>query len=128
MAIARGTFEVDLEPAPTFEEAPAVGRMLIRKRFEGPLAATSRGQMLAVHAAVKGSAAYVALEVVEGTVDGREGTFALAHLGTMQAGDGALTVTVVPDSGTGGLEGVTGTMTIDIEDGVHHYVFDYALP
>ena len=128
MATATGTFEVDLEPAAAFEEAPAVGRMLIRKRFAGPLTATSRGQMLAVHAAVKGSAAYVALEVVEGSLDGRQGSFALAHLGTMRAGDGALTVTVVPDSGTGSLEGVTGTMTIDIKDGVHHYAFDYALP
>ena len=128
MANASGTFEVELEPAPAFDEAPAMGRMLIRKRFAGPLVATSRGQMLALHTEVKGSAGYVALEVVEGTLDEREGTFALAHLGTMQRGEGELTVTVVPDSGTGALAGISGTMNIDVKDGVHHYAFDYALP
>jgi len=127
MATVSGTFEVEMEPAPAFDEAPSVGRMLLRKRFAGPLTGTSRGQMLAVHTDVEGSAAYVALEVIEGTLDDREGTFTFAHLGTMSRGEPGLTVTVVPDSGTGALAGLTGTMTIDVREGVHHYRFDYAL-
>ncbi len=126
---ARGKFDVKLLPqAPDPTVGDAVGRMLLDKRFHGPLDATSVGQMLAIGGTVKGSAAYVAMERVTGTLDGRSGSFALQHRGVMNRGVPELLVTVVPDSGTGELEGLTGTMTIDITGGEHFYGFEYSLP
>jgi len=126
---ASGTFEVKLSPqAPgEGESGVGIGRMLIDKRFAGDLEGTSRGQMLAAMSGVAGSAGYVAMEQVTGTLAGRSGTFVLQHSGTMTRGAQQLTVSVVPDSGTGELEGLNGTMQIIIDEGRHSYVFDYAL-
>lgn len=103
METARGTFQVKLTPLADADEdgLGAFGRMAIDKTFEGDLAGTSRGQMLAERTPVEGSAGYVALERVQGTVGGRTGEFVLQHRGSMRRGDGELSVTVVPDSGTG---------------------------
>lgn len=124
-ARATGTFQVQLAPQ---ETAAPVGRLSIDKQFSGDLQGTSKGEMLAFRSAVEGSAGYVALEQVSGTLAGRTGTFVLQHSGTMDRGAPALSVTVVPDSGTGGLEGITGRMNIIIEGGRHSYEFDYTLP
>ena len=125
---ASGTFEVKLSPQVDGEEGGAsLGRLLIDKRFSGDLEATSRGQMLAFRSGVEGSAGYVALEQVEGTLAGRAGGFVLQHSGTMERGAQQLSVTVVPDSGTGELEGLSGRMRIDIAEGRHAYEFDYTL-
>lgn len=126
---ASGPFEVKLSPqAPGDPSAsPAVGRMLIDKTFRGDLQATSKGQMLAAQTAVEGSAGYVAMEQVSGTLHGRSGTFVLQHGGTMTRGAPQLSITVVPDSGTGDLAGLAGSMTIDIADGKHSYRFEYTL-
>ena len=126
---ANGTFEVKMSPqAPDEgESGVGIGRMLLDKRFAGDLEGTSRGQMLAAMTGVSGSAGYVAMEQVTGTLAGRSGTFVLQHSGTMTRGTPGLTVSVVPDSGTGGLEGLTGRMQIVVEEGRHSYVFDYAL-
>ncbi|MFL6286708.1 MAG: DUF3224 domain-containing protein [Pyrinomonadaceae bacterium] len=127
---ASGTFEVRMSPQAPDEGAEGVvgiSRMLIDKRFEGDLEGTSRGQMLAAGTGVAGSAGYVAIEQVTGKLGGRDGTFVLQHSGTMERGVGRLTVSVVPDSGRGELEGLSGTMEIVIEEGQHSYVFDYAL-
>jgi len=125
---ASGSFDVKLAPLTGDMAAdPGLGRMSIDKQFHGDLDALSRGQMLMVQAEVKGSAGYVALEKVIGTLQGHKGTFVLQHSGTMTRGVGQLLVTVVPDSGTGELKGLTGKMTIDIRDGQHFYSFDYIL-
>jgi flagellar basal body rod protein FlgG len=125
---ASGTFEVKLNPQTDDQVGdPTVGRMSIEKQFNGDLEGTSRGQMLAAMTEVKGSAGYVALERVNGTLDGRSGTFALQHSGTMTRGEGQLVITVVPDSGTGGLAGLSGTMSINIVEGKHFYEFEYTL-
>ena len=121
-----GTFDVKLTPLDM--EGELMGRMRLDKQFHGPLEATSLGQMVSVGTAVKGSAAYSAIERVTGTLEGRAGTFVLQHTGVMNRGNGSLTITVVPDSGTGALAGLTGTMTITIENKQHFYGFDYALP
>lgn len=121
----RGTFDVKLTPQP--DDSP-VGRMSLDKRFHGELDAASVGQMLAIRSAVEGSAGYVAMEHVTGTLQGRAGSFALQHSGTMNRGAPSLSVTVVPDSGTGDLVGLTGKMNIVITDGKHFYEFDYKLP
>lgn len=127
---ASGPFDVKLTPMPpdAGAEASAIGRMTLDKQFHGDLAATSKGQMLAVRTPVDGSAGYVAMERVTGTLHGRTGTFALQHSGTMTRGAQQLTLTVVPDSGTGQLEGLSGSMRIIITEGKHSYEFDYALP
>lgn len=127
---AKGTFEVKVTPAPSEEktEGNAIGRMYLDKQFHGDLEATSHGQMLAVYGSVKGSGAYVAIELVSGNLDGRKGSFALQHNGTMTAGNPQMSVTVVPDSGTEDLTGIAGSMTIKIEGGKHFYEFDYSLP
>jgi flagellar basal body rod protein FlgG len=122
---ASGSFEVKLTPQPPGESP--IGRMTINKQFHGELAATSRGEMLMAGTAVKGSAGYVAIETVTGSLHGREGSFALQHNGTMTRGAPQLSVTVVPDSGTGQLTGLSGTMTIKITEGKHFYEFDYEL-
>lgn len=127
---ATGTFDVKLMPQPADDksESAPVGRMSIDKQFHGDLEGTSKGQMLAITTDVKGSAGYVAMERVTGTLRGHSGTFALQHSGTMTRGTPQLTITVVPDSGTGQLTGLTGSMTIKIADGKHSYEFDYTLP
>lgn len=106
---------------------PTVGRMSIDKQFHGDLEATSKGQMLAVQGEVKGSAGYVAMERVTGALASRQGAFALQHTGTMDRGVPGLSVTVVPDSGTGELAGLSGRMNIIIADGKHSYEFEYTL-
>jgi len=130
MAQIRGTFDVKLSPQPADDTVgdPSIGRMAIDKQFHGDLEGTSKGQMLAAGTDVKSSAGYVALERVHGTLEGRKGTFALQHSGTMARGEGQLTIAVVPDSGTGDLAGLAGRMTIEIADGKHFYLFDYTLP
>ena len=124
---AAGPFEVKLTPQPPGEDA-VLGRLALNKDFHGDLEATSTGQMLAFSSSVKGSAGYVAMEHVSGSLRGRQGTFVLQHNGIMTRGEGQLSVTVVPDSGTEGLVGLSGTMRIDIAGGKHSYVFEYTLP
>ena len=102
--------------------------MTIDKQFHGDLEATSKGQMLTAGTGVKGSAGYVAIEKVSGVLHGRSGTFVLQHTGTMTRGTPQLTITVVPDSGTDQLVGLSGKMTIKIADGKHSYEFEYTLP
>jgi hypothetical protein len=123
---AAGPFEVKLTPIAPAEDA-AIGRLTIDKTFRGDLEATSKGQMLAFGSSVKGSAGYVAMEQVTGTLHGRQGTFVLQHSGVMTRGDGQLAISVVPDSGTEDLVGLSGTMSIDIGGGKHSYVFDYTI-
>jgi hypothetical protein len=124
---ATGTFEVKVLPQAADQGFEAVGRMLLDKQFHGDLEASSKGQMLAAGTDVKGSAGYVAMEQVSGTLHGRTGTFVLQHSGTMNRGEPQLSVTVVPDSGAGRLVGLTGRMDIIIEGGKHSYEFEYAL-
>lgn len=129
----RGPFDVKLTPqtlhaemqGPPFEK---LGRMSIDKTFHGGLDARSRGEMLSSLTDVKGSAGYVAIERVDGSLDGRKGTFVLQHSGTMASGNQSLTITVVPDSGTGQLAGLEGRMAIVIDAGKHAYDFEYTLP
>ncbi|MFT3807561.1 DUF3224 domain-containing protein [Arenimonas sp.] len=126
MKRASGQFDVKLLPQAAEEGSPEPGRMTLDKHFHGDLEATSRGQMLAIRSGVDGSAGYVAMERVSGALAGREGTFALQHSGTMDRGKPSLSVTVVPDSGTGDLVGLSGRMDILIEGGKHFYSFDYS--
>jgi Protein of unknown function (DUF3224) len=130
MFSASGTFEVKMAPQPPADGIgdATIGRMAIDKTFQGELEATSRGQMLATMTGTPGSAGYVAMERVTGALRGRRGTFALQHSGTMTRGAPQLTVTVVPDSGTGELAGIQGAMTIEIVEKNHLYRFDYELP
>jgi Protein of unknown function (DUF3224) len=126
---ASGTFDVKLSPQALSDSTAdaTMGRMSIDKQFHGDLEATSKGEMLTAGTAVKGSAGYVAMERVDGALHGRSGTFVLQHTGTMTRGAPQLTVTVVPDSGTGQLAGLAGRMAIHIADGKHSYDFDYTL-
>jgi hypothetical protein len=131
MSRATGTFDVKLTPAPAAEsaEGATLGRMSIDKQFHGDIDGTSTGEMLTAMSKVEGSGVYVAVERVSATLKGRKGTFALHHTGVMTRGTPQLSITVVPDSGTGDLTGISGTMSIDIAaDGTHSYTFDYSLP
>jgi hypothetical protein len=128
---ATGPFEVKLDPQAPDEKggAAAIARILIDKHFHGDLEATSKGTMLAAGTGAKGSSGgYVALEFVTGALNGHTGTFVLQHSATMNRGVPHLTVTVVPDSGTGQLTGLAGIMDILITDGKHSYDFEYTLP
>jgi hypothetical protein len=128
-AFATGTFEVirgSLAPYAQSEDAN-LGRMSIDKQFQGDLEAASKGEMLSAATAVKGSAGYVAIERVSGLLHGKRGTFVLQHTGTMNRGTPQLSVTVVPDSGTDQLSGISGRMPIQIASGKHSYEFEYTL-
>lgn len=128
MTHAAGPFEVKVIPQPADPGTdPGIGRLLLDKQFHGDLEATSKGQMLTAGTPVEGSAGYVAIERVDGTLHGRRGTFALQHIGTMTRGAPSLAIRVVPDSGTGELTGLSGSMSITIVDGRHSYDFEYAL-
>ena len=125
---ATGTFEVKLTPqAVDFPQDPTLGRMILEKQIHGDLEATSKGQMLTGGADVKGSGVYVAVERITGKLAGRSGSFLLHHTGIMTRGEPHLEITVVPDSGTGELAGITGKMNIIITAGKHSYDFDYSL-
>jgi hypothetical protein len=131
MMRASGTFEVKLVPVgnDSTPEGPNLARMSIDKTFQGDLDGVSKGEMItAAGIAVKESAAYSAVERITGTLHGKQGSFALQHTGIMDRGKPSLTITVVPDSATGELIGLTGTMDIIIEGKAHKYVFDYAMP
>ena len=125
---ARGTFDVNVTPQPPGD--PAGGpftRLFLDKRFHGDLQGMSRGQMLAAETAVTGSGGYVAFELVTGTLQGKRGTFILQHKGTMRQEVYAMDITIVPDSGTGELAGISGAMTILIKGSEHSYEFEYSL-
>jgi len=123
-----GTFEVETERQEMHAgaESSGIGRMSLAKRYHGPLDAIGVGEMLAAGTNTPGSAGYVALEQVDGTLDGRRGRFYLQHAGTMDRGAPTLSITVVPDSGTEALVGLSGRLTIRVENGAHDYDFDYA--
>lgn len=124
---ATGTFEVKMTPADDKSEDKSLGRMTIAKDWHGDLEGTSVGQMLTGGDVTKGSAGYVAIEKFTGTLNGRKGSFILQHSATMTRGAGQLTITVVPDSGTDQLKGISGKLGIKIENGKHSYEFDYSL-
>ncbi len=127
---ASGAFEVQLTPQKPdgYADGTSLRRLTIDKQYRGDLAGTGKGQMLTAVTPVKGSAAYVAIERITGTLNGRDGSFVLVHRGVMAGGEQELTLTVVPDSGTEELAGLSGTMRINIADGRHSYEFEYALP
>ncbi|EMD1305830.1 DUF3224 domain-containing protein [Serratia ureilytica] len=127
---ATGTFDIKLTPqtATAEIETAKLSRMTIDKQFHGDLTAVSLGEMLAVRMDAHGSAGYVAMERVTGTLHGHKGSFVLQHSGTMNRGVSSLQLTVVPDSGTGELTQLSGSMTIEIDQGAHRYTMDYVLP
>lgn len=127
---ATGTFEVKIVPEAVTGKAgdPALQQFSIDKTFHGDLEGTSLGSMLSTGSPAKGTAAYVAMESVRGTLKGRAGGFVLTHVATMIDGDGKMTVTIAPGSGSGALSGIAGTFAIRIEGGKHYYDLDYTLP
>ena len=127
MKTAKGSFAVTMQPLSNAEVSGDVmlGRFLLIKKFSGDLVAEARGQMLSAGTATQGSAGYVAIDQVTGTLAGRAGGFVLQHSGTMNRGAPGLSITVVPDSGTGELAGLSGTLKINIIDKQHFYEFDY---
>jgi hypothetical protein len=130
MKRAAGSFEVTVQPLPNAEVSadPMLGRFLLTKKFSGDLEASARGQMLSAGTTTKGSAGYVAIDQVIGALAERQGSFVLQHSGCMNRGAPTLSIMVVPDSGTGELTGLTGTLSINIVDGKHFYDFLYSLP
>ena len=129
MVVATGTFEVNMTPADAADEQDgvALGRFALDKRFAGGLSGTSTGALLTANSATEGSAGYVAMERFVGSLDGRSGAFVLQHSGTMQSGTQRLSITIVPDSGTGELAGVAGHMDLQIDGGVHAYELHYVI-
>lgn len=129
MPRATGTFEVKMAPDAADDDGSGnpLGRFTFDKQFSGDLAGSSRGLMLSAGSPAKGSAGYVAMERVNGSLAGRTGTFVLQHTATMHAGVNTLSIHVVPATGTGGLAGLTGQFAIIIDGKKHSYEFDYEL-
>lgn len=126
-SLAMGSFTVEMKPQgdPDAADGVSLGRLLLQKRFEGDLVATSQGEMLTAMTPVQGSAGYVAIERVTGTLHGKSGSFVFQHTGTMTRGAQQLSITVVPDSGTGELAGLSGVFRLQIVEGKHFYEFEY---
>lgn len=126
---AKGGFDVKRTPQGSLDMGDGfeIGHMRFDKQFHGPLEATGVVHMLAAMSPVEGSGAYVAVERIVGTLDGRAGSFLAVHKGVMDRGTPALDLTVVPDTGTDALTGLRGRIAIDIVDGTHFYTFDYEL-
>ena len=122
--VATGQFQVTMSPGGGVD--PAIGSMTLSKSYEGDLIATSVGQMLAMRSPVEGSAGYVAIERITGTLHGHTGSFALQHDGIMDRGKPSLSVVVIPDSGTDALKGLRGRLDIEIRDGAHFYRLEYS--
>ncbi|NJN17763.1 MAG: DUF3224 domain-containing protein [Oscillochloris sp.] len=125
---AHGTFEVQLTPQTIAHTDSGLGRLAISKRFAGDLEATSVGEMLSARTPIDGSAGYVAMERVTGVLNGRRGSFVLQHSGSMNRGAQQLAITIVPDSGSDELAGISGSLAITIADGVHSYELHYSVP
>ena len=127
---ARGTFEVQVKPVAgdEYADGATMGRMTLDKQFSGDLEGTGKGQMITGMGSVKGSAAYSAIDRITGTVHGRHGSFIIQHTGIMTRGAPSLVITIVPDSGTEQLAGISGTLEINVEGKVHSYVLSYTLP
>jgi Protein of unknown function (DUF3224) len=128
--VAKGTFEVQIAPMPVdaYTDAATLGRMTIDKQFSGDVVGIGKGQMLTGMGSAKGSAAYSAIERFTGTVAGKRGSFVMQHTGIMTRGEQSLVITIVPDSGTDDLLGITGTIKIIIEGKQHSYELEYTLP
>lgn len=126
---AKGTFDVNVLPQTDDVDIgdPTIGRFALDKQFHGDLEANSKGQMLGSRSD-NSNGGYVAIERVNGSLAGRKGSFSMQHIGTMQGGKSTMDVQVVPGSGSGELEGISGRMTIIIADGKHSYDFHYSLP
>lgn len=129
-SVAKGSFTVQIKPVaePSVADGVSLGRMSIEKQFEGELVGTGTGEMLTAITPVKGSAGYVAIEKVSGSLQGRAGSFVFQHTGTMDHGAQSLSITVVPDSGTGALTGISGTFKLTIVGDKHLYEFEYEVP
>jgi len=126
---AAGPFDVKVTPIEDQSEDASLSRLLLEKQYHGDLDATAKGEMMTAGAPAKGTGGYVAMEKVTGTLNGRTGSFVLQHSGTMTNNSRELTITIVPESGTGQLEGIAGKMTIKIAaDGKHSYDLEYTLP
>lgn len=128
MATISGEFSVGMAAQAAEDGCASIGRKVLDKRYHGTLEARGAGQMLVMHGSVAGSAAYVAMEAVTGTLLGREGSFALVHHGLMTRGEPSLDIHVVPDSGSGALTGLVGRMHIRVEGHQHFYDFEFTLP
>ncbi|WP_182344968.1 DUF3224 domain-containing protein [Comamonas koreensis] len=128
--IATGRFDIKLQPEglSPVAEATGLGRFSLDKQFSGDLQATSQGEMLSFRSTTAGSAGYVAMEHVQGSLHGRSGTFVLQHSASMAQGESTQSISVVPDSATDALQGLRGSMQITIDNGQHSYRFVYQLP
>ncbi len=127
---ARGEFDVKVNPVAQepYPDGISLGRFSLNKQYRGDIEAAGVGEMLTAGTPVEGSAGYVAFERVEGTLHGKRGTFVLQHLGRMGHGAQHMTIAVLPDSGTGELVGLEGTLVITIAEGKHFYELEYRLP
>jgi hypothetical protein len=127
---ASGSFDIAMTAAgaPQHAGRTAIGRMQLDKQYVGELAAVGKGEMLTAVTDTAGSAAYVAIERISGTLGGRQGSFVIQHVGNMRGGEQQLTIRVVPDSGTDELAGITGTLTLKMVERKHFYEFEYDLP
>lgn len=127
---AEGVFQVQMQPAgdPSAQDGISLGHMKLSKKFDGGLVGTGEGEMLTAATAQKGSAGYVAIERVCGSLQGRSGSFVLQHSGSMDRGAQQLRIHIVPDSGTGELLGIAGEFLLRLENGQHFYTLRYSLP
>jgi hypothetical protein len=127
--IAKGSFAVKMTPEAPYDvvDGVALARATFDKTFEGPLTATSKVAFLSARTTVETSAGYVAVERIDGTLEGKKGTFVALHTGLMNRGTPSLTITIVPDSGTGALAGIAGRMDVKIVEGKHFYELEYEL-
>lgn len=129
MPEAKGTFQIDSWEGETYEESEGavLSRASLTKTFLGDFEGSGSAELLLAEAQ-QGSRAYVGIERMDGTLNGVQGTFVVQHTATGNRGDDRATVTVVPDSGTAGFSGISGSIAISVDEGGgHRYHFTYEL-
>lgn len=125
---AAGTFEIESWDEQPYEEQDGtrLTRTRLTKTFSGDVEGESAAELLMAYGSEEGSAAYVGLERVTGSVHGRSGSFVLRHSAVMERGEGSSSLDVVPDSGTGELRGLRGEASISVEPGGgHSFTLEY---
>ena len=127
---AIGSLTVTMTPlnANVYDGCTTTSQMLLEKQYFGDLAGAGTGPMLSAMTDTEGSGAYVAMERLSGTLQGKQGSFVVQHAGTMSGGVDELSIRIVPDSGSGELAGIVGTMAIRTEKGNQYYELHYRLP
>jgi hypothetical protein len=117
---ASAPFTNDRYDEEAYAEAEGVelSRVHISRTFTGDLAGESTAELMIAKS--EGGGGYVGHDKITGTLAGKAGSFVFQHTGIMGPAGITNTGTIVPGSGRGELEGITGEGTMLADDDGNH--------